>query len=295
MKQDYIDRLITEALATEAEDAKEAGALGYMARAMVQATMPHRDSKEVHHQRRNGEYRLTMVATDPNIGLPFGSIPRLMLAWIGAEVMRTNERTLVLGESMSAFMNELGLAPTGGRWGSIGRLKSQSQRLFSCVITCSNVSDDHFDNGPDPFRIGRASMWWNPAIPAQMGLFESKLELSEAFYQEIRRHPVPVDMRHLRILKRSPLALDIYCWTIYRIYTLNRARRPSVKIPWESLQLQFGSGYPMTPQGTRNFRRSFKKELTKVQALFYRAAKIEATKEGLILRKSPQLIASRSQ
>jgi hypothetical protein len=33
-----LDRLITDALAIEVQDAKEAGALGYMARALVQAT-----------------------------------------------------------------------------------------------------------------------------------------------------------------------------------------------------------------------------------------------------------------
>ncbi len=36
-----LDKLITDALAIEAQDAKEAGALGYMARALVQATLPH--------------------------------------------------------------------------------------------------------------------------------------------------------------------------------------------------------------------------------------------------------------
>jgi hypothetical protein len=33
-----LDRLITDAVAIEAQDAKEAGALGYMARTLVQAT-----------------------------------------------------------------------------------------------------------------------------------------------------------------------------------------------------------------------------------------------------------------
>ena len=37
-----VDRLVAESLAIEAESAQEAGTLGYLARAMVQATMPHR-------------------------------------------------------------------------------------------------------------------------------------------------------------------------------------------------------------------------------------------------------------
>lgn len=47
MKQKNLDKLITEALAIEAEVAKEAGALGYMARALVQATMPHKNPGKV--------------------------------------------------------------------------------------------------------------------------------------------------------------------------------------------------------------------------------------------------------
>jgi hypothetical protein len=37
-----LNKLITEALEIEAEAAKEAGAIGYMARVLTQATMPHK-------------------------------------------------------------------------------------------------------------------------------------------------------------------------------------------------------------------------------------------------------------
>jgi len=46
-----IDSLINQALAIEDEQAQDAGALGYLARAMVQATLPHR---AVVTDRRNG-------------------------------------------------------------------------------------------------------------------------------------------------------------------------------------------------------------------------------------------------
>ena len=37
-----IDKVIAESLAIETEEAKKAGALGYMARSLVQATIPHK-------------------------------------------------------------------------------------------------------------------------------------------------------------------------------------------------------------------------------------------------------------
>ena len=41
------------------------------------------------------------------------------------------------------------------------------------------------------------------------------------------------------------VALDVYVWTTYRLFTLDVAvkhgRRPEVQIPWRSLQQQMGS------------------------------------------------------
>lgn len=287
-----VERLVSEALAIQEEDARKAGTLGYMARGMVQATMPHRKTAETLHERRNGNYFLSMSATRSDIGLPFGSVPRLLLAWIGAETMRTGEPELILGDSMSAFLAELGLNRTGGRWGDVTRLKDQSRRLFSCSISCSYTVPDERDELPAPFGIGHASLWWNPKSPDQSSIFRSTLTLSDRFYREITEHPVPVDMRALKALKRSPLALDVYAWLVWRVFTLNRADRSVTLIPWEGLQMQFGSSYAMTGQGCRDFKRAFLRELQKVKA-FYPEASTEPTAAGLQLSASPEHIASR--
>ena len=71
MKLKTLNKLTLDALAIEAESASEAGTLSYMARAMVQATMPHKKTSELVHQRSNGDFRLTMMAA-PDIGLPYG-------------------------------------------------------------------------------------------------------------------------------------------------------------------------------------------------------------------------------
>ena len=45
MDKPDLDHLVGETLALEAEDAKKAGTIGYMARMLVQATMPHKQAK----------------------------------------------------------------------------------------------------------------------------------------------------------------------------------------------------------------------------------------------------------
>lgn len=74
-----VDTLINQALAIEDESALEAGALGFMARAMVQATLPHKKVAGNEFSRVNGNYTLSIM-TPSVIGLPYGTIPRLLLS-----------------------------------------------------------------------------------------------------------------------------------------------------------------------------------------------------------------------
>lgn len=274
------DALITEALAIEAEAAKDAGALGFMARAMVQATLPHKRVAGNEFERRNGAFTLSLMAP-AKIGLPYGSIPRLLLAWVTTEAVKTQSRELELGDSMSAFMAELGLSRTGGERGDITRLKNQSRRLFASTVSATYEGDHQTaDIG---YRLADSSvLWWHAKEPEQAGLWRSTVTLSERFYVEVIDRPVPIDMRAIRALKRSPMALDLYTWLTYRVSYL---KRPAV-IPWPALALQFGSSYAQT----KHFKAAFLAELRKVVTV-YGQVQVEPTESGLMLRRSPPHIA----
>ncbi len=286
MNRANLDRLITDALAIEAQDAKEAGALGYMARALVQATLPHSKPDNNEFERRNGAFTLVMLAPS-KIGLPYGVIPRLMMAWMTTEAVRTKQRELVLGDSMTEFMSQLDMLPTGGRWGSITRLRDQSRRLFTTSVSCFFEGENAA--GESGFRIAdRHLLWWDPQSPNQKSLFNSTVMLSERFYEEVRTSPVPIDMRAMKALKKSPLALDIYFWLTYRLSYLRQAR----VIPWAALQMQFGASYQTEGQGARDFKRAFIRELKKV-VILYPKAKVSEDDNGLFLQPSATHITLR--
>jgi hypothetical protein len=267
-----LGQLISEALAIEADEAGKAGALGFMARALVQATLPHSKVDGPVYTRTNGNYSLTLMAP-PDTGLPYGSIPRLLLAWITTEAVRTRERELVLADSLSGFMRELDLVPTGGRWGSIGRLKAQMTSLFASSVTC--IYDDGKGWALQSVKtVDEAHLWWQPKTPAQAALWKSTITLGERFFDEVVRNPVPVDMRALKALKRSPMALDIYVWLTYRLSYL---KKPTT-IPWEALERQFGAGY----KHTRQFKAAFIRELRKV-ALIFQDVKVEDVGHGFLI------------
>ena len=81
------------------------------------------------------------------------------------------------------------------------------------------------------------AFWWNPRRPDQPSLWDSKIELSEKFFNEIIRHPVPLDMNILTALKRSTLGLDLYLWLTYRTFAL----RAPLRLTWKHLYRQFGA------------------------------------------------------
>ena len=135
------EKLLAEALVIEAEDARKAGALGYMANSLVQATIPHSRREGVTFKRSNGLFSLAITA-HPRVGLPYGTIPRLLLSWLTTEAVRTKDPILLLGPTLSGFMADLDLIPTGGRWGSITRLRHQMKRLFSSSISCLYENDE---------------------------------------------------------------------------------------------------------------------------------------------------------
>lgn len=285
----HLERLIAETLAIEEEAAQEAGALGYIARALVQATMPHKRTEATFFQRTNGNFRLVMSA-NTEVGLPFGTIPRLLVAWLTTEAARTKERVLVLGPSLSSFMAQLDLAPTGGRWGTITRLKDQMQRTFCAAIACLYSAEKH--QAYMGFTIAdRYRLWWDTKSPEEAVAWRSEVRLGERFFEEAVHCPVPVDIRVLKALTRSPLAIDIYSWLTYRVSYLKHR----TAIPWEVLQAQFGAGYPLTALGKRNFKREFLQQLRKVHAIYHQA-NLEVTEDCLILLPGkPHVSRRRSQ
>jgi len=243
---------------------------------MVQATMPHKRVRGNEFSRKNGKFTLNMLAPS-KVGLPYGNVPRLLMAWITTEAVQTQNRELLLGNSLSSFMGELGFQVTGGRHGSINRMKNQTRRLFATTVNCTYDREE--GSAILNYMIAdKALLWWDAKNPNQRELWQSSVMLTEPFFREITTNPVPVDMRALKALKRSPLALDIYTWLTYRMSYLSHTTR----LPWPLLQAQFGSDYADNAQGRRDFKKSFLVQLMKVQAIY--PVNVEPVTDALMLK-----------
>jgi hypothetical protein len=269
-------RLFGVAAEVAEAEAAAAGALGFQARAVVLATLPYSDPKRGEFSRTNGGYRLTLLAPR-EVGLPYGRYPRLLLAWLATEAVRTGSPRLHLGPSLTGFLGELGLVPTGGRHGTIPRLLDQMRRLFVCTFHCSYEARRGGETfaRDRKFSIADAS---DLVLRQQPGAaaWRSDVVLNPIFFRELLDAPVPIDLRVLRAL-RSPLAIDIYCWLTHRFSYLTR----STEVPWEALHVQFG----IQRQRLCDFRKDFLAKLRPVLRL-YPAARVRRTPAGLELRPS---------
>ena len=222
------ESLLAHAIRTE--DAREAGTIGFMARVLVQTTLPHSKPQSSTFVRRNGRLQFSMTA-NPMVGLPFGRYPRLLMAWLTTEAVREKSPKIRLGDNLSQFMGALGLSVTGGLSGTINRFRDQVKRLFSTTISVTHDLEAGHQWHDSGFRLAtKTHLWWKPEQPSRIGIWHSHVVLSSEFFKAITERPVPIDMRVLRVLKSS-LALDTYTWLTYRSSYLEQPCR----ISWQSL------------------------------------------------------------
>ena len=156
-------------------------------------------------------------------------------------------------------MRKLGMVPGGG---ARMRLRNQMKRLFNAHIQHA-YEDEQVSASVNSPVASRTGFWWNECKPEEQGLWDSKIELGEKFFEEIIRHPVPLDLNILKALKRSSLGLDLYLWLTYRTFSL----KSSLRLSWARLYGQFG-GTPANAGDNRTvdyFRTDCLRELKKIK------------------------------
>ena len=241
--------------------ASEADAeLGFMARLMVLCSLPRSNPGDRYQYKRiNGPYQLILSRTG-EYKLPFGNLPRLLMAWISTEAVRTQSRELILGDSLSEFMRALGVYSNSGRVHT--RLRNQMNRLFhsSVEFTQEHEQGNRFVASR---VVDRGEFWWDPKRSYDRSLWDSKIRLGEDFFHEIIRHPVPLDINILTALKRSSLGLDLYLWTAYRTFSLKRP----MPLSWRQVYRQFGIDPSRASDNVtvQRFRKDCLRELKKIK------------------------------
>jgi hypothetical protein len=183
------------------------------------------------------------------------------------EAVRTKNRRLELGGSLASFMRQLDLDPSrGGKRSDAKRLRDQMRRLFQASISFHQTRDEDGRKGEAWMNMDVAPdgvLWWDEKQPEQATLWTSWIQLGEKFFAAITAAPVPVDMRALKALKRSPLALDLYAWATYTAFQTQRTGQ-SRSVSWQLLHEQMGGEY----DDIKDFGKKARFALRKVQAVY---------------------------
>ena len=117
-------------------------------------------------------------------------------------------------------------------------------------------------------------------------MFVETARLSEGFYEQLQRHPVPLQDAAIRAIANNSMALDVYAWLAYRLHSLDKPR----PISWKAIKAQFGAGYARMD----HFKNNFRPTLTLALAV-YPDARVDEDENGagLILHPSRPPVPSR--
>ena len=254
----------------------------FLCRQLIQVTLPHSNPGYIPiWTRKNNNLLLSIkpgYEKGKPIGYPFGSIPRLLIFWMTKEALRKKSRIISLGDNLSSFMKEIGLNPSGGKRGNNTRLKTQMKRLFR-----ADISLEYDYNIPNLLRgtswvdmkvAKKGNYWWNLKHSCKSILWEKWIELDKDFYDAITTYPVPLDMRALKVLKNSAMALDLYAWVTWRSFAAYQSGK-SQSITWRSFNKQLGANY----NDLNNLKKKCKAALNKIK-LVYPDLKMENIEGG---------------
>jgi Plasmid encoded RepA protein len=209
-----------------------------------------------------------------DVGLPWGTKPRLILAHLNAEALRRQSPEIEIENSLTAFVQRI----RGFKHGrEIRMFKDQLSRLSVAVVRLATTRGDR------AFQVNAqvvdAFELWPELDERQRVLWPSTIRLSAPYFNSLLEHAVPLNEADLAALAHSALAIDLYCWLAQRLHRVTPLK-PAF-ITWAALKQQFGPDYGRMD----NFKAFFRKSLRQVRARYQRAI-IELDDRGITLHHS---------
>lgn len=261
----------------------EPGEIGYLYSGWAQSALPHKRLADDADWQVRTDYvsllvepgkRHTVVGDAVPIGVPYGSRARLIILYLQSEAMRTNSREVELGKSLHAWLRKLEISIGGS---SMAAVRDQAERISRCRMSFQIKQGNR--TGLINQNILDTAMFVDAEGEGpQASLFVETAKLSEMFFEQLKRHPVPVEDSAIKSISNNSQAIDIYCFLAYRLHALSA---PTF-VPWKGLMAQFGAGV----SAPFKFRQQFRATLDLAMAV-YPDAKVDVMPKGVMLHPSP--------
>ena len=287
-----VDRRVLDAAA--AYMAAEEGEIGFVYAGWAQASLPHRRlADDAHWEIQNDRVSLIVQPglravpgqSPVSVGVPYGSRARLIILYLQTEAIRTQSREIELGRSLHAWLKRLEI-PIGGK--SMKDVRDQAERISRCRLTFQISTAGR--SGLVNQNILDSAMFVSDES-TQGDLFIETARLSEGFFEQLQKHPVPIEEAAVKQIANNSMALDVYVWLSYRLHSLKEPR----SISWKALHAQFGRGISRMD----HFRQQFRETLELALAVYPDANVSHDGPTGIILKPSrppvmPRILPSKN-
>jgi hypothetical protein len=275
-----LERYAIEAAAAVLAD--EEGRLGITHAGFAMTSLPHKRIEEGLWKREG--HRTTLLVESGRsrsgdlIGVPYGSIARLILLYLQTEAVRTNSPEVELGRSMKSWMGRMSLT-SGGKTYQL--VTEQARRISACRLTFFTDRENGAETRHNGAFVQDAITFASVIDDDQPTLWQDCVRLDPSFWRSLREHPVPVREEAIRAIGTRSLAIDVYIWLAYRLHSLTK----STPISWTAVHAQFGAGFRLV----RQIKPSFAEALNLALAV-YPEARVDTEKQGLVLHPSPPAV-----
>lgn len=257
----------------------EEGRLGITHAGFAMTSLPHKRIAEPFWRREGHRTTLLVEAGRDRrgtpIGVPYGSIARLILLYLQTEAVRTGSPEVELGRSMKTWMGRMGLS-SGGKTYQL--VTEQARRISACRLTFftdQSLGTEARHNGA--FIRDAITLSGVVNDEDQPSLWQDRVRLDEHFWHSLKEHPVPVREEAIRAIGTRSLAIDVYIWLAYRLHALTQP----TSVSWPAIHGQFGAGFKLIRQIKPTFC-----EALQLALAVYPEARVDVEKEGLVLHPS---------
>ena len=221
------------------------------------------------------------------LGVPYGSLPRLVLIHIMTEAVRNKSRHVELGTSFTDWMRRLGFRTVSyGPRGSATLIRQQLDRLLACewmIRWDSDPAQAQKEFGVKEIKLTNEYV----GVDRKNGSFVREIFLTEGFFDHLRKHAVPLNEHAIRQLRDSATALDLYTWLAYRLPRINQ-KRPAT-LSWQQLAVHFGNDRT----NIRKFRQTVREAWNQQVSGVYPEARVEFDTSVIRLYPSPAPLQQR--
>ena len=270
----------------------------YVPAFMTQVFFPHTKipEKELFYERTHGNSKILVVRgplVDPDTlkafprDIPYGRAARLAMTHIVSSAVRNRSRSVDMGGSMREFLESFGISPSS---------TSQHDKFWDQVMNIAASSIVLCHAGDEKFKTRRfyfaSAMDYEVRRDRRGRRWNTEMELSPEFYEQVVRTPMPFDMNHIRALAGSARLMDIYLFLCHRTPDPRIKAGKSVRIQLDDLSHVFAPNV----SSKRHFKRQLIRDLDTIADIYpWFRAEVDTDKNFLVLNQSPPPVPRKVQ